>query len=319
MRILHRPDLPPLSQGLQSWADVAMARGVELGRVEVARSLMMELKALGPRFDSSLLYAPLRDGNDAMALFLIREAQVDVDSPTCEGGITPLMLAANKGVLEVVRCLVKERGVDVHAKDKGGRDVALYCAGGGHVEVIRFLVEEVGMDVSDKRVGMLYLAAKHDRLELVKWLVLEQGVEVTAKSQCGYNALHCAVGGGALRTFQWLPSSQPSVEFMLEALSIGLWLACGYGRLEFVKWLVEEIGMPASVTNENGRTLLDMASSSGHTALVEYLRKAAIARKREEVSRPVSRVIRGEGWVVSLNRRGQALLKQWYDRCILLS
>lgn len=48
--------------------------------MEVARSVVMELKALGATLGISLSHGPLREGNDAMALFLIREAKVDVDA-----------------------------------------------------------------------------------------------------------------------------------------------------------------------------------------------------------------------------------------------
>lgn len=86
--------------------------------MDVARSLIMEVKALGSSMDSHRL-----KGNDAMALFLIRKAKIDVDTPTCGKGGTPLMLAAFRGMLEVVRCMVKERGADVHAIDEDGVDV----------------------------------------------------------------------------------------------------------------------------------------------------------------------------------------------------
>lgn len=46
---------------------------------------------------------------------------------------------------------------------------------------------------------------------------------------------------------------QPSVELILEALSIGLLLASGGGELEVVEcWLVEEARVDTSIRNEHG-------------------------------------------------------------------
>lgn len=274
-RILLLPDLPPSPQGLQSWADFAMALVVMLPLIEVARSLMVELEALGASLHSSLLYGPLRKGNDAMVLYLIREAQVDVNSPTCEGGITLLMLAAVEGRLEVVQCLVEERGVDIHAKDEEGLDVACWCARGGHVEVMRYLVEEVGMDVrakyTDNGMDVLQVAASQDHVKLVNWLVMERGVDEILRSPDDY--LPLIIDSGAIMTFEWLVTScQPPAKSM-SVVKAGLFLACQRGRLEILKCLEDQAGMPIPIQDEHGRTLLDVASSYGQTAVVQYPKK----------------------------------------------
>lgn len=64
MRILHRPDLRPRpSEEYQTWADVAMYNAVTSKRVDVARSLIMNLKALGASLDCRVLVAPIAMGD----------------------------------------------------------------------------------------------------------------------------------------------------------------------------------------------------------------------------------------------------------------
>lgn len=203
--------------------------------------------------------------------------------------------------------------MDVHAKSKDGLDVACYCARGGHVEVMQFLVEEVGMDVrakyikhgvdvnSEEKMEVLHVAAHHDHLELVKWLVLEQGVDVTVKVRSGHYALVQAAGRGGLRTFQWLVSMQPSVKAMSKALDTGFRKACQYGQLDIVEWLVSAPMVDPPITDDDGETLVDVASSGGHAAIVECPRKAEEEWKEED---EVSRGMRGKagGFSVDMGR-----------------
>lgn len=78
-----------------------MTAVLKWARVDVARSLLMHLHPTGGClegiFDGSVVYIPLRAGNEPMALFLIREANIDVNV-TLESLATPLMEAASEGM-----------------------------------------------------------------------------------------------------------------------------------------------------------------------------------------------------------------------------
>jgi len=79
------------------------------------------------------------------------EPKADVESKD-KSQKTPLIWAAHKGHLDVVKFLEKEAGADVEAKDLRQMTPLSYAAANGHLDVVKFLVEEAGAgaDVESK-------------------------------------------------------------------------------------------------------------------------------------------------------------------------
>lgn len=78
-------------------------------------------------------------------LYLQKGADVNARN---KDGLTPLIAAADKGHLEVVKFLV-EKGADVNAKDNNGRTPLIAAAPLGYLEMVKFLVDK-GADVNAK-------------------------------------------------------------------------------------------------------------------------------------------------------------------------
>lgn len=108
-------------------------------------------------------------------------------------GMTPLIAAAGKGYLDMVKLLI-ERGADVSLKEKRkGLSALKFAAGGGHSEVIRLLLD-AGADVNELDYwgrGALIFAAGKGVIENVKMLI-ERGAEVNVKDVYGNTALTVA-------------------------------------------------------------------------------------------------------------------------------
>eukprot|EP00658_Telonema_sp_P-2_P083726 TRINITY_DN9141_c0_g1_i1.p1 TRINITY_DN9141_c0_g1~~TRINITY_DN9141_c0_g1_i1.p1 ORF type:complete len:380 (+),score=75.53 TRINITY_DN9141_c0_g1_i1:141-1280(+) len=88
-----------------------------------------------------------------------------------------------------------------HAVDKWGTTGLMWAAGGGHLELVQWLVSEQGVaaDKTDKkgRTALMW-AAKHGQLPVLQWLVEEARADVDALMPDGSNCFDWAVLSGHL-------------------------------------------------------------------------------------------------------------------------
>ena len=101
----------------------ACRRHPEIARLLLANGAKVDVasKTTGGPFTASIMYALGKNGDTALAELLL-EKGADVDEAPTEGrlaGYTPLMMAANRNSLEVVKFLVNH-GADVNAQAADG-------------------------------------------------------------------------------------------------------------------------------------------------------------------------------------------------------
>lgn len=107
--------------------------------------------------------------------------------------------AARFGYVQVIRYLLN-RGADLNQTDTEGWSPILIAASRGDLALIRFLVEIAGSDVRAKnnsKTTSLMLAASSGSLEVCRYL-LDRGANVDAKSSRGLTALMHGVSSGKL-------------------------------------------------------------------------------------------------------------------------
>lgn len=152
----------------------------------------------------------------------------------------PLMQAAGKGQLDIVKVLV-DKGADVNARNNEyGLTPLIYAASKGHLDVVKFLVDK-GADVNAREengLTPLIMAAGLDQIDIVKILV-DKGADVNAKDNKGRTPLMFAAGG----------------------------------QLNIVKFLVDK-GADVNARSKSGRvTPLKQAVQENHLDVVEFLRQ----------------------------------------------
>jgi ankyrin repeat protein len=131
---------------------------------------------------------------------LAKEHGADVNQVDPQWGSTTLILAAEKGHVAIVRCLIKELGADVHKGDESGFSAVFVAINYGQMAVARFLINEFGADVNQgNRDGCtpLYKAALEGKVEVVLALVTEMGADVN-QADHGGSTLHVAAERGNL-------------------------------------------------------------------------------------------------------------------------
>ena len=122
----------------------------------------------------------------------------------------------------------------------------------GHLELVRWLVEEQGFEIDDAVVDN---AAGSGNLELVQWLWGNEGVKVDER------LIRRAAESGHLELVRWLVEEQG---FEIDDAVVDK--AAGSGNLELVQWLWGDEGF------EVDKRLMQRAAESGHLGLVKWLR-----------------------------------------------
>lgn len=145
-----------------------------------------------------VMAATLHAWNALRALAASPRVDLDVTNKRNE---TPLMLAAIRGELEIVRLLV-EKGAEVNRR---GWSALHYAASGGHVPVVRYLVEQNAyIDAeSPNKTTPLMMAARHQHLAAMRLLV-ELGADPSAVNEAGVAAADYMRMLGQPEEEQWL-------------------------------------------------------------------------------------------------------------------
>jgi uncharacterized protein len=138
------------------------------------------------------LYLALREPSPKVATVLIAWPKTKVEIRTAQDE-SPLMMAALKGQLDMVRRLIA-RGADVN---KTGWAPLHYAATNGHLEIMQLLLDEHAYIDAESPNGTtpLMMAAQYGSVEAVK-LLLEAGADPRLKNKLGLTAIDFAYRAG---------------------------------------------------------------------------------------------------------------------------
>jgi ankyrin repeat protein len=129
---------------------------------------------------------------------LVTEFGADVKRANLNGA-TPLYIAAEKGWLDIVQCLVIEFGADFDSAANHGATPLYAAVINGHVDMVRYLICELGADVNQamhEGTTPLMRAAHENNQITIKHLV-HKGAHVQAMNSNGETAITCLKAAGA--------------------------------------------------------------------------------------------------------------------------
>ena len=173
------------------------AKAGDLNKVQYLRAAganpSASLNAIQDNGITALMEAVVSNRIDQVQALLAAGADVEktVDD------LTPLVVAASRDCVEIVRALVAGGPTDVNAKTYNSNTALTAAADLGHAEIVRYLLA-VGADVNAKTGHgntALTLAAGRGHAEKVRAL-LAAGADVNAKDACGNTALIFAASKG---------------------------------------------------------------------------------------------------------------------------
>ena len=198
---------------------------------------------------NSAFFESVVDGDlGTVALFIERGARLNDQNA---GGRTPLLVASEKGHLEVVRLLLSKEGIDINKPAKNGLTPLIFASWKGHLEIVRVLLSKEGIDVNKPKnegITSLIIASFQGHLEVVRLLLSKEGVDVNK----------CAIHG----------------DTAINSASFS-------GHLEVVKELVAQ-GADRRILFKGSKTAEDLAREKGHGEIADYLK--SLRERDDEMS-----------------------------------
>jgi ankyrin repeat protein len=205
----------------------------------------------------------------------------DVDTPGWMGA-TPLHSAAERGLPEVARVLIR-RGANVNARRPDRRDTPLHFA--ANAEVAGILIESGAEVESQDWSGRtpLHWAAQFGRADVADRL-LRAGAGVDREAADGATPLHWAAQEGHPRVVGLLLSAGARLNLPDKEGRTPLHRAAWRGQLEAVEELCRA-GADPTFRSRSGQTPLHEAREKGLKAVEERLRAARGATARAATAR----------------------------------
>jgi len=145
------------------------------------------------------LYIALRDESDRVAMFLLSRPEVKVEHRNAKGE-SPLMMAALKGKLELVRRLI-DRKAEVNKPGWAPLHYAATHPSERSLPVVRLLLEHHAFIDAQSPNGStpLMMAALYGHPQVVR-LLLEEGADTAMKNEQGLSAIDFANRAGRKET-----------------------------------------------------------------------------------------------------------------------
>ncbi|HSX92812.1 MAG TPA: ankyrin repeat domain-containing protein [Hydrogenophaga sp.] len=145
------------------------------------------------------LYLALRDESDRVAMFLLSRPEVKVEHRNAKGE-SPLMMAALKGKLELVRRLI-DRQAEVNKPGWAPLHYAATHPSERSLPVVRLLLEHHAFIDAQSPNGStpLMMAALYGNPQVVR-LLLEEGADTAMKNEQGLSAIDFAHRAGRKET-----------------------------------------------------------------------------------------------------------------------
>jgi ankyrin repeat protein len=268
----------------------ALASAAMGGSVPMVKYLVEEAGADERRADSdgvTPLIAAVKNGRADVVAYLLGRPGADIEEAQTKQGITALDFAVNSGHLEVVKVLV---AAGARLEPRAGEELGALASAitGGFLKVVKYLVEEAGADVTHVGPrGNTYLmgAAIDGRADILAYLLGRPGVSINARRASGETAIDLACRKGHLEVVKLLVAAGADITPNSNQWGT-LADAVAGGKLDVVKYLLEEAGAGERRLNPDAITLLVFAARCSDAKIAAYLQQAALRRK-EEVSMPL--------------------------------
>ncbi|XP_053306920.1 fibronectin type 3 and ankyrin repeat domains protein 1 isoform X2 [Spea bombifrons] len=114
---------------------------------------------------------------------ILQTGHVKADTPD-KFGLSPLMVAAQKGYLRLVEILI-DHGADVKQQDGSGKNCLMLACFSGHLDVVQYLRKQGASWESRDKGGCtaMHWAADGGHLKVIQWMITD-GCEVDVKDNC---------------------------------------------------------------------------------------------------------------------------------------
>jgi len=222
--------------------------------------------------------------NDALLLEkILKSGDVDIDA--CDKyGLTPLMVATQKGLIEMVEYLLQNNADTSKTDTSGKNSLMLACFSGNEAVARRLRSAGLQWDTRDRSGSTcLHYAVDSCSRPFVQW-VMSDGAEIEDKDgTSGWTPLlRCAATTGDAEVAGALLDSGANVNTQDNSGKSALMMSCLNGHLRLTRLLLER-GANIHLRSLHGKTCMDMASSFDRQAIVTCLETALDKEQQRNV------------------------------------
>ena len=236
------------------------------------------------------LFKAIEEGNLEQVREIVNEGSADLNVTDYRhinekwSEYTPLIMAAELGHQDIVRFFIEEAGIDVNSRTEKTQETALHAAAyKNQLAIVEYLVCK-RIDINAENANgatALTLAASNGFVDIVAYLTAHGANGAYAEKltgQLSQNSLHSASAAGRLDMVKYLVEEM-NVDLLSKDLEgdIPLHHAASNGQLSVVKYFIEEKRVFVDTPNDNGKTPLHYAAAAGQLEVVKYLIEQAYA------------------------------------------
>lgn len=213
--------------------------------------------------------------------------QLDFVDPLCKhlNALTPLDIAVRFGRLNVVQFYVNELNIDLLTPDRFGDRLLFKAVHYGMLEIVQILMNKLGVWTkvcSGPRQNRLLLhCIKRGQLEILKYFIVECSWAFIPLfcDEVQSSLLHVAAHEGKLNIVKFLINNLKKIPSITDGASnTPLHRACQNGHLEVVKFLVEKCSLlQKNPQNYRGITPFHLAAVLGHYDVADYLIQCGVS------------------------------------------
>ena len=225
--------------------------------------------------------------DDFEKVFELIKAGQDPRHAVSEKKRKPLHYAAFHGNLEVVRTLVEEYGCNPQSRDDNSYTPLHYACYGGHKDVVKYLVTQQKCNPCVK--------GHKGNLPIHFTCIHEVPATHTVHLFGGYSSMRCkepTSGPGHYEVAKFLLTEGGCnvTGSKKHALPLIVHLACRYGAVEFVQFLIEQQNCCPNNKNKDKDTPVHLASKYGHVEILRYLvevQHCSLMQQNRDGNRPL--------------------------------
>jgi ankyrin repeat protein len=238
------------------------------GHLEIAQVLLAKGADVNKKNKaglSALFLSCFKGDLNFVHLLLENKAQVDSES----NGITSLIMACQKGHLEVARALLA-KDANINKKDKNGASALYRACTMGHLSIVQLLLEKrAQVDCETNQGGTpLIVACQEGHLEIARALLVK-GADVNNKAT-GLSALHVSCLKEDLNIVHLLLENKALVDCESSKGSTALIFASLRGDLGIVQALLAK-GADVNKQSRIGETALSIAVEYNFLGIIKVL------------------------------------------------
>ncbi|XP_071094679.1 putative ankyrin repeat protein RF_0381 [Haliotis cracherodii] len=218
----------------------------------------------------NILHYSCRGGDVEMVNYVLTHKFVDINSRT-NTLQTPVLVAAMAGKTKVFQLLIK-RGADI-AKTHDSTKLLEYACKSGAADLVKCVLNlpkvDINCDLSDGATPLLYVALLGNTK--VFKLLVRKGADVTKVDDYKENILHRSCKKGNLEIVRYvLTQNMVDINSKQGEGMTAVLLAAQSGTRDVFDLLTEE-GADLSVVNTDGENVLHLACREGNEDIVKYV------------------------------------------------